>query len=154
MIVRLATENDIPALEELRIEHEREFHTDVMIPGNEFHEEFDQYVRKGLQDGTIVIWVTEIDGDIVSNVWMIKIRKVPKPQQLVSFIGYLTNVHTKIKFRNKGIGSKLMKKIKIWAIENNCELIFLWPSQKSVSFYEKVGFKQENDIVECILQKN
>ena len=151
MNYRLATEEDIQTLGNLRFEHEQEFHQELTNAVEDYYNEFNRFVSKGLQDRTLTIWIAEENGQIVSNVWLIKIRKVPKPQKLEAYIGYVTNVHTKHEYRNRGIGSELMKRTNNWANENGCELLFLWPSTKSIPFYLREGFSQQNDIVELIL---
>jgi N-acetylglutamate synthase-like GNAT family acetyltransferase len=51
----------------------------------------------------------------------------------------------------EGIGTELLKAVKQWARENRIELLFVWPSEKSVTFYERQGFLVENDIMELEL---
>ena len=79
------------------------------------------------------------------------IPKLPKPNGNAKYIAYLTNVYTKPQYRNKGVGTELLAYIKAELSKRKCELIFAWPSDNSVRWYERSGFKTENDIVECPL---
>jgi N-acetylglutamate synthase-like GNAT family acetyltransferase len=63
-------------------------------------------------------------------------------------IGYITNVHPKEEYRNKGIGTELLERVIGWAKENKIELLFLWPSKRSIHFYERQGFSMKNEIME------
>ncbi|MFT9497625.1 GNAT family N-acetyltransferase [Anaerosolibacter sp.] len=152
MIFRLANEKDIDKLAQLRWEHEYEVEKESFkVSKDDFMKECAAFLKDGLQTGNWVYWIAEENNKIVANIYVHRIRKVPKPQKLFNEIGYVTNVHTRIEYRNQGIGEQLLKKVKEWAIENNIESLFVWPSEKAVSFYERQGFKAENDIMELEL---
>lgn len=151
MIYRLAKESDIPMLSEMRWEHEYEEAGKFDIQKEDFIKECNLFLVNGLKSGTWEYWIAEENNIIISNIYINRIRKVPKPQKLFAEIGYVTNVHTKAKFRNKGIGTELLKKVKQWAINNEIELLFVWPSQKSITFYKKQGFFMNNEIMELEL---
>lgn len=148
MIYRLATESDISSLSEMRWEHEYEEEGEFDISKEDFIKECNLFLVNGIRSGAWYYWIAEENNIIISNIYINIIRKVPKPQKLFTEIGYITNVHTKIEFRNKGIGAELLKKIKQWAIDNKIELLFVWPSPKSVTFYERQGFSMNNKIME------
>lgn len=151
MIYKLATENHIPMLSEMRWLHEFKEDGEFQISKEEFISECTSFLLEGLKTNTWAYWIAEENGVIVSNIYIRRIRKVPKPQKLYAEIGYVTNVHTKDDFRNKGIGSTLLKHVKQWAVDNNIELLFVWPSKRAVSFYEREGFSMENEIMELEL---
>lgn len=146
MILRTANEFDIEALADMRWEHEYENAGSLNFSRERFTQAFSQFMKEGL-NGNWVVWVAEEKGEIISNIFIRKIRKVPKPQKLFAEIAYVTNVHTKVTHRNMGVGTELLKKVKGWAAENNIELLFLWPSEKSVSFYMREGFSSDNEIL-------
>ena len=92
------------------------------------------------------------DGDtIASAMFVYLIPKTPKPNGKSKYIAYLTNVYTKKEYRNKNVGSELLKYIKEQLTKEQCELLFVWPSDKSVNFYRKNSFYLENEIMECDL---
>jgi len=147
--IRKATSNDINQLVELRWQHEYEEEKECFITSkDEFVRECTKFLKDGLDKNQWVYWIAEKNKEIIANIYVKKIRKVPKPQKLFSEIGYVTNVYTKAQYRNKGIGSKLLGVVKEWARENELELLFLWPSEKSESFYNREGFVKDNEIIE------
>jgi len=148
VIYRLATESDVLMLSEMRWEHEYEEEGKFNISKEDFIKECNLFLVNGLKSGAWEYWIAEEDNKIVSNIYINRIRKVPKPQKLFAEIGYVTNVHTKAEFRNKGIGTELLKNVKQWAITNKIELLFVWPSQRSITFYERQGFCSSNEIME------
>jgi len=151
MVYRLAVESDLDMLSEMRWQHEYEEEGYFDKSKNEFINQCKLFLKEGLDKGTWVYWVAEENGIIIANIYINLIRKVPKPQKLFEEIGYVTNVHTKAEYRNKGIGTELLKMAKHWVIENKLELLFVWPSEKSVSFYERQGFSIKNEIMELEL---
>lgn len=151
MIYRLAKENDLEMLAQMRWLHEYEEGSHCDITKTEFINQCKLFLQDGMNSGTWVYWVAEDNEIIISNIYINRIRKVPKPQKLIAEIGYVTNVHTRAEYRNKGIGTRLLKEVRQWAIENKIELLFVWPSEKSVKFYERQGFTNQNEIMELEL---
>jgi RimJ/RimL family protein N-acetyltransferase len=148
LIYRLAGEKDISMLSEMRWQHEYEEEGKFDISKEDFIKECNLFLINGLKNGTWEYWIAEDKDVIISNIYISRIRKVPKPQKLFEEIGYVTNVHTKAEFRNKGIGTELLKKVKQWALDNKMELLFVWPSERAISFYERQGFSMQNEIME------
>ena len=68
-----------------------------------------------------IFWVAEDKGVVIANAFINRVSKVPKPQKLVAEIGYLTNVHTKSDYRNRGIGTELLKHVAAWARNNSVD---------------------------------
>ena len=63
-------------------------------------------------------------------------------------MGYVTNVWVHPDWRDLGVGSRLMEHIEAWAMQQGIEALFLWPSEHSLPFYERLGFSAENVIME------
>lgn len=97
-------------------------------------------------------WVAVDNKTIVSHISINHIRKIPKPNRIDDEYGYITNVYTRPEYRGRGIGSKLMDSVKEWAVEKDYEILIVWPSHKAVNFYERKGFRSENEIMEMILR--
>lgn len=97
------------------------------------------------------IIVAEVNGIVVSAMFVYLISKLPKPNGNAKYIAYLTNVYTKKEYRNKGIGTQMMNYIKSYLIEKKCELLFAWPSDNSIAWYQRNGFNGDNEIFECPL---
>lgn len=88
---------------------------------------------------------------IASAMFAALIPKVPKPGRSAAYIAYLTNVYTRKEYRNQGVGTALLGYIQEQPAAWNCELIFVWPSEKSVPWYQRNGFLQDNEMMECPL---
>jgi N-acetylglutamate synthase-like GNAT family acetyltransferase len=69
------------------------------------------------------------------------INKIPRPNNIIDPIGYLTNVFTLLEYRNNKFGHNLINYIKDFAKTKNLEIIIVWPSEQSESFYTRLGFE-------------
>ena len=153
-LIRLAEEKDFLQLAEMKWEHSAEddiTYGETNTVGVEKSEFINEYITFLKNNSTYTIFVLEQASIIISAMYVATIDKVPKPKVLKSYIAYLTNVHTLINYRNKGYGTELLSYIKSYLKEKDCELIFVWPSDNSVNWYKRNGFKIENDIMECEL---
>jgi GNAT superfamily N-acetyltransferase len=154
MEFRLGTEEDILSLARLRWDFRTEGGDELpVVSKDEFISACGEYLRQGLDDGSRAYWIADNKVEIVSNIFVQKIDLVPRPCKIRDQIGYLTNNYTVPQHRNKGIGSQLMQRVKQWAREQDLELLITWPSEEAVRFYERAGFKGENEIVELRLRK-
>jgi GNAT superfamily N-acetyltransferase len=105
-----------------------------------FQHEFARRVGPLLESGQMTVWIAESDGEIIANMFVEQIVKVPKPSKLDDRFGYVTNVHARETYRNQGIGSELLKRLQAWALEQDMEFLVVWPSERSVPFYQRAGF--------------
>ena len=79
------------------------------------------------------------------------VAKSPSPGKAHGRIGYITNAYLRAEFRGSGIGTSILEKLQLFAEHHNIELLFLWPSDESVSFYERSGFSDNNEIFTIII---
>ena len=154
MEIRLANEADYNELALMKWEHGVEDDIDYGehnldgVNKDEFVEEFFAFLKAHKEYDIIV---AEKNGIVVSAMFVYLIPKLPKPNGNDKFIAYLTNVYTKKEYRNKGIGTQIMNYIKSILIEKKCELLFAWPSDNSIAWYQRNGFSEDNEIFECPL---
>lgn len=154
MEIRLANEADYNELALMKWEHGAEDDIDYDehnldgVNKDEFVEEFFAFLKAHKEYDIIV---AEENGIVVSAMFVYLISKLPKPNGNAKFIAYLTNVYTKKEYRNKGIGTQIMNYIKSILIEKKCELLFAWPSDNSIAWYQRNGFNGDNEIFECPL---
>lgn len=152
MELRLAREQDYMQLAELKWLHGEEDDMDygeknlVGADKNLFMEEFVRFLREHKE---YLMFVAADGNTVASAMFVYMIPKVPKPNGKAKCIAYLTNVFTRKEYRNQGIGTELLTYIKGYLTEHKCELLFVWPSEKSTSWYKKNGFNPENEIFEC-----
>ena len=154
MEIRLANEADYNELALMKWEHGVEDDIDYGehnldgVNKDEFVDEFVAFLKSHKEYEIIV---AEVNGIVVSAMFVYLIPKLPKPNGNAKFIAYLTNVYTKKEYRNKGIGTQMMNYIKSILIEKKCELLFAWPSDNSIAWYQRNGFSEDNEIFECPL---
>ena len=154
MEIRLANEADYNELALMKWEHGVEDDIDYGehnldgVNKDEFVEEFFAFLKAHKEYEIIV---AEVNGIVVSAMFVYLIPKLPKPNGNAKYIAYLTNVYTKKEYRNKGIGTQIMNQIKSILIEKKCELLFAWPSDNSIAWYQRNGFSEDNEIFECPL---
>ena len=154
MEIRLANEADYNELALMKWEHGVEDDIDYGehnldgVNKDEFVEEFFAFLKAHKEYEIIV---AEVNGIVVSAMFVYLISKLPKPNGNAKYIAYLTNIYTKKEYRNKGIGTQMMNYIKSYLIEKKCELLFAWPSDNSIAWYQRNGFSEDNEIFECPL---
>lgn len=86
--------------------------------------------------------VVEIRGELVGCASIYKITTLPRPYKSKRDFGYLTNAYVKPEYRNKKIGSKILKEVIKYSKKNGFESIIVWPSDKAKSLYKRAGFSQ------------
>jgi GNAT superfamily N-acetyltransferase len=106
------------------------------------------FFQQGLASQQWTYLVAGCDGVIVSHVFVRRIDKVPKPNRLDNVFGYVTNVYTRPAYRGRGIGSELMAHVIEWAKAQDIECLLVGPSGRSVRFYERAGFRWNEDLME------
>ena len=154
MEIRLANEADYNELALMKWEHGAEDDIDYDehnldgVNKDEFVDEFVAFLKSHKEYEIIV---AEVNGIDVSAMFVYLISKLPKPNGNAKYIAYLTNVYTKKEYRNKGIGTQMMNYIKSYLIEKKCELLFAWPSDNSIAWYQRNGFNGDYEIFECSL---
>lgn len=154
MKIRIANETDYNELALMKWEHGAEDDIDYgehNLDGADksgFIKEFVDFLKTHKE---YRIFVAEENSIVVSAMFVYLIPKLPKPNGNAKYIAYLTNVYTKKEYRNKGIGTQILDHIKNDLIDKKCELLFAWPSDNSVAWYERNGFSGDNEILECPL---
>lgn len=147
--VRLASPEDGLSLAKLRWRFHVEDHDATAMDDPEsFNQRFLAFWEEAISDGRWRVWVAERGGEIVANVWVFLIDKVPRPVASPATMGYLTNMYTVPEARNQGLGAELLRRVTDWAEERQLELLVVWPSSRSVSFYKRAGFRPNNEVLE------
>lgn len=154
MVLRLAQEQDYVQLAEMKWLHGEEDDIDygeknvIGVDKVRFIKDFVDFLR-GHNEYKIFV---ACDQDVVASAMFVYlVPKVPKPNGKTRYIAYLTNVFTRKEYRNQKTGTVLLEHIKDYLVKEKCELIFVWPSENSMNWYERNGFHQENEIFECEL---
>lgn len=143
--IRTATAADLPALAAMRRMFTFEDPEASATPRDDFEQAFEEIVGAGIASGRWTVWLAEADGEIVSHVYVGLIEKIPRPTRENRSIGYVTNVYTRPEQRGRGVGAALLARVTSWATREDVELLFVWPSDESVGFYERAGFASGRD---------
>ena len=152
-IYRVAAEADVDELAQMRWDFRLE-----EAPGVTRHDQVTfldactAFLRRGLAEQRWTYWVAQEDMQIVSHIYIQRVPKVPKPNRLDDALGYVTNVYTRPAYRGKGIGTQLMNHVLQWAREQDLESLIVWPSETSVGFYERAGFRGSPDMLEYLVR--
>lgn len=144
MNVRLAHAHDLDQLVRMR----RDF-TLEDDPEAELVEGYDtgckRFLERAMAGERWRIFVAEDDGEIVSHVYVEIVDKVPRPIREAAAWGYVTNVYTVPARRGRGFGAAVLGAVTSWADTAGLELLIVWPSDESRTFYERRGFVEAND---------
>ncbi|HEV2853342.1 MAG TPA: GNAT family N-acetyltransferase [Thermoanaerobaculia bacterium] len=91
-------------------------------------------------------WVAEQPSGIVGNLWLQLMEKLPNPVSEPEHHAYITNVYVLPDCRNAGIGALLLEAALEWCRNSAIDAVFLWPSERSRSFYMRYGFSVRDDL--------
>ena len=141
--IRLATLGDVEQLVSLR--RAFAFEDDVGVERPEFAEECRAFLHAAISSGRWRIWVASLGAEIVAQLFVGLVDKVPRPTEDRRRIAYLTNVYTVPAHRNRGIGENLLAAAQEDAVSLDVELMFVWPSDESLDFYRRAGFASGRD---------
>jgi len=91
-------------------------------------------------------WVAERPDGIVGNLWLQVMEKLPNPVSESEHHAYVTNVYVLPDCRSAGVGALLLEAALAWCRGSKIDAVFLWPSDRSRSFYMRYGFSVRDDL--------
>ncbi|MFS0555103.1 N-acetyltransferase family protein [Brevibacillus sp. 179-C9.3 HS] len=149
VIVRLATVDDIDDLVQMRWDFSEEEKTIHSVSFEDFKQTCSEFLMKAMKSGDWYIWIAEVEGRLVSHMYLQLIHKVPRPGKSPDpYFGYVTNVYTRPGYRSQGIGTMIHSAMEQWSKEHHVEFLILWPSSDSVTFYTRNGFSPCEEAME------
>jgi GNAT superfamily N-acetyltransferase len=148
--VRMATYDDIDALIKMRFDFSCEHDESITLDDYpEFELRCREFLKSALSSNSNWrIWVAEVDARVVAHMFVQLVEKVPRPGKVSPPFGYVTNVYTLPSYRTQKIGSKIHDEIAKWAREEKWDFLIVWPSDNSVTFYERNGFSKCKEAME------
>jgi GNAT superfamily N-acetyltransferase len=153
MEIRLARQEDIVSLIRMRWDFTLEHDTSGKVKEEDyayFNDECREFLMNAIGGNDWYIWVAELDEKIVSHIFIELVHKVPRPGRITYPFAYMTNVYTLPDYRGKGIGSKLLTRINEWAKEQKYEFVIVWPSDESIEFYRRNGYRHCKEPMESM----
>jgi ribosomal protein S18 acetylase RimI-like enzyme len=140
LTIRKAIPEDSTALAEARYAFREEINTAVSERGP-FIERCLRWMNENLGNARWHCWVATLDGEIVGNIWVEVVEKMPNPAGEPEENGYITNFYVKPSARGERIGSGLLSAAIGWANARGIHSLFLWPTMRSIEFYKRNGFE-------------
>ena len=101
--------------------------------------------------GDTVHFVVEDQSRLLGAVTIRVVRKELSPGAKPDAWGYVTNTFVLAEHRQRGVGTALLNGAIAWAADSGLELLIVWPSERSVSFYRRAGFEGQTAPLERIL---
>ncbi len=143
MKLRAAVASDIPQLVQMRLAYLTEDHGGILPEHRErLEQDLPIYFQKNL-DHSLLAYVAEDNGEVVTTVLMVITEKPGNPHFLSGKTGLLMNVYTKPDYRRQGLAGTLIN----MAIEDAKKLdlahIELNATPAGYPLYKKLGFVEE-----------
>jgi GNAT superfamily N-acetyltransferase len=113
------------------------------VPDPAYDEAYEAWWQR--EYGLRVSWVAEVSGHPVGMLNMCVFSRMPAPGRLDSRWGYLANLFVLADHRNAGIGAQLLADCLAFAREQRFVRVVLSPSERSVPFYRRAGFRPAAD---------
>ena len=143
--IRLASESDAETLARLRYELRSASH-EVIENEETFLARCAAWMNERLRQGSCwQCWIAEQQTVAVGAVWAQLVEKIPNPIAEPEHYVYLTNFYVREAYRDQGLGAKLLTVVLDWARSHHAQMIILWPTERSKSFYLRHGFSFVDD---------
>jgi GNAT superfamily N-acetyltransferase len=148
--IRCAVPGDAERLAALRWEFRA-----ARAPVQEDHDAFlrrcADWMRRELESQALWrAWVAIAAENIVGQLWVQTISKMPNPVAERERHAYVSNVYVQPEYRG-GAGSRMLEAALAWARAEQIDRVILWPSARSVTLYERHGFTHHGDVMELAL---
>jgi GNAT superfamily N-acetyltransferase len=85
-------------------------------------------------------FLAERDGVAVAMAWLVEVDRVPSPAEMVRRAGMLQSVYVRDDLRDDGVGSALIRHVIGVARDAGYSYLMVHPSDRSIAFYERLGF--------------
>ena len=140
MTYRKATSEDIPALTKLR----EDFIGDAgSLAAHDIQAMacYPDFLQEGLQNGSFVQWLAELDGQIIATGSISFYRLPPRCKLPNGQAAYIGNMFTYPAYRRQGISRNILQLLVDEAKALGCHEIWLDASPQGKPLYERFGFE-------------
>lgn len=146
--LRLAVAADAPLLTTLRYELRTGIAPDVQ-PEAGFHERCAAWIAAHLpRSDAWRCWLAEDGaGEALGVVWVQFVEKLPNPVGEPDLHAYLTGFYVRPAARNRGVGSALLDAALAECEARGVDNVFLWPTPRSRTMYERYGFADRTGVM-------
>lgn len=141
MIVREATDKDIPQLVELRMRLFAEV-GEILNPeaAPELRAATTEYFERAVETNQARSWIALVDGSVVATGTLAEFHRPPYLGNLSGREAYLMNMFTLPSFRRRGIADVIFKQVLAFAKAQGYGKVWLHASQDGRPLYERHGF--------------
>jgi GNAT superfamily N-acetyltransferase len=147
LIVRRAAPGDAEELSRLRYAFRLERRPATESP-EAFFARCTSWMRRRLStDSPWAVFVAERDGEILGNIWVQIVEKIPNPGPESEFHAYVSNFFVVPRERNTGAGTRLLNVVLEHCRTFSVDTVFLWPSERSRPLYRRSGFEPPPDML-------
>ena len=141
MIIRQATQTDIPALVTLRMALFCEVgELSEPLADLDLWQATSRYFSTAQAEESARSWVAEVDGEVVASATLALFVRPPYPGNLAGREGYLLNMYTLPTWRKRGMASALLDAMAAHAREQRLGKLWLHASEQGRPLYERLGF--------------
>jgi len=142
MEIRKANIDDLDVLFKTRLDFVQSLRNNEVSVSEEFLKSTYDYMKKHIEDDTLVIWMAIDHNEIVSAAMVCYYQVLPTLSNETGNTGYILNVFTLPEYRRQGIATELMNKLKLDAKERNVAKLQLHASDMGKLVYEKLGYEE------------
>ena len=141
MIVRQATQADIPVLVSLRMGLFCEVGelSDPLVDVD-LWQATSAYFSAGQADGSARSWVAEVEGEVVASGTLALFVRPPYPGNLSGREAYLLNMYTLPAYRKQGMASALLDAMVAHARAEQLGKVWQHAGEQGRPLYERMGF--------------
>ena len=143
LVIRRAELSDVDRLAELRRIWSVEQYG--LIEDPDFGKQFAQWWEREFPRR--LTWFAEVDGEPVGMLNVAVFDRMPRPGQVPGRWGYLGNAFVLYRYRNAGIGRRLLDAAIEHARVRGFVRLVLSPSERSVPFYRRSGFRPATSLL-------
>lgn len=141
MIIRQATQADIPALVSLRMGLFCEVgELSDPLADLDLWQATRTYFSTAQADGSARSWVAEVGGEVVASGTLALFVRPPYPGNLSGREAYLLNMYTLPAYRKQGMASALLDAMVAHASAERLGKVWLHASDEGRPLYERIGF--------------
>jgi GNAT superfamily N-acetyltransferase len=147
LTLRRARPSEAGALAWLRYQLRAELGV-VQEPESGFLDRCARWMAQRLGREDWVCWVVEAQGGILGTLWVQFLEKLPNPVGEPEFHAYITSFYIQPSQRGGGLGSAMLAAALEDCTARSVDSVFLWPSPKSRSLYQRHGFAENAGLME------
>jgi GNAT superfamily N-acetyltransferase len=148
VVVRRGQPADAEILARLRYEFRAALDPAAETPPA-FVERCARWMRRQLEpESPWYCWIAEQGAETVGTIWLELIEKLPNPVSERERHAYITNLYVRPAHRGGGAGTLLLRQALAECDARGVDAVLLWPTPRSRSLYQRLGFAPPADLLE------